>query len=173
MIGKYCVIGAIVLALLTFLLPLDFLKFDGPSVSGSGETTYSFTVMSVLGGAESMRDAMAETAPELKAVSAEAFSDDDALNDMKLLVLIPFGPMGFLLLAGLLGIKRFGRGLGVMSLIFGLIGVALWAVFMAAAAEGDGKASFDTMGFNVLGFGYLLGLLGGIMGIAKPQPKST
>lgn len=172
MIGKYLVIGALLAGILAFFLPFLTVKAPAP---GGGTADYSLSAMQVMQGAEGFKDAMAEKAPELKDLDPAAMKGaEDLLDALKTAMMIPFIPTALFLLITLLGIKRFGRGLGVFSLLVGLIALAGWALLNAAMSEAgdDGKAAFE-IGFNMLMVGGLLGTLGGIMGIAKPQPKAT
>jgi hypothetical protein len=172
MIGKYLVIGALLAGILAFFLP--FLEVQAPGPSGGNET-YSLSAMQVMQGAEGIKNAVAEKAPEANAVDASAMKGvEDMMDTLKTAMMIPFVPTGLFLLITLLGIKRFGRGLGVFSLIVGLIALAGWALLSAAMSEAgdDGKAAFG-IGFTLLMVGGLLGTAGGIAGIAKPQPKEA
>ena len=58
------------------------------------------------------------------------------------------------------------------SLLAGLLGLGGWAILNAVGQEAGDKASFG-LGLTMLLVGALLGTVGGIMGIAKPQPKAT
>ncbi|MCA9707615.1 MAG: hypothetical protein KDK70_17330, partial [Myxococcales bacterium] len=150
MIGKYLVIGAVLAGVIAFFLP--FLVMQGPSPTGEGKTTYSFSVMKMMQGVEGLKDVVAEQAPEAKAVDTPELKDmEEAFDKMKTVLLIPFVPTGLFLLFVLIGMKRFGRGLGVLSLLVGLLGLGLWAIVNAAASEaGDGGEVALGTGFTVL-----------------------
>ncbi len=173
MIGKYCVIGALLAGILAFFLP--FFSMEGPTADG-GKTTYTFAVMDLMKGAEGLTDVIAEESPEVKALPEEDVKKLGAvIEGIKAVLMIPFIPTAFFLLITLIGLKRFGRGLGVFSLLIGLVGLAGWALLNAAmsvAAEEGTPAEFK-IGFTMLLVGSLLGTFGGIMGIAKPQPKAA
>jgi hypothetical protein len=173
MIGKYCVIGALLAGVLAFFLP--FISMQGPGPERK-PTEYTFSVMKLMQGAEGIKDAVAEKVPEASMVSEEDTKKlGEAMDALKGMLLIPFVPTAFFLLITLLGLKRFGRGLGVFSLLVGLVALAGWALLnaaMGAANEEDVQAEFQ-IGFTMLLIGALFGIIGGIMGIAKPQPKAA
>lgn len=172
MIGKYCVIGALLAGILAFFLP--FVSMQGPGPEGN--TEYTFSVMTLMQGAEGIKGAVAEKVPEASMVSeAQTKKLGEAMDALKSMLLIPFVPTVLFLVITLIGLRRFGRGLGVSSLLVGLVALGGWAILnagMAAANEGGTEATFE-IGFTLLLIGALLGTLGGIMGIAKPQPKTA
>lgn len=173
MIGKYCVIGALLAGILAFFLP--FFSMEGPKADGS-KTTYTFSVMELMQGAEGLKDVIAEESPEVNAIPEEDLKKlGEVIDGIKGVLMIPFIPTGFFLLITLIGLKRFGRGLGVFSLLVGLLALGGWAILNAAmgvAAEEGTPAEFQ-IGFTMLLIGALLGTFGGVMGIAKPQPKDA
>jgi hypothetical protein len=89
--------------------------------------------------------------------------------------------LGLPLLAAIIGIaKRFGRGMGVMALIGGLLATFLalvkYADISEAAAQlasaGMGQASV-AVGYWVLFVGSTLATLGGLFALIKPEPAPT
>lgn len=171
MIGKTCVIGALLAGVLAFFLP--FITMKGPGPNGA-PTDYTFSVIQLMQGAEGIKDVVAEKVPEANLVSAADTEElGKAIDALKGMLLIPFVPTALFLLIALLGLRRFGRGLGVLSLLVGLLALAGWAILdaaMSAASEEGTEAAFE-LGFTMLLVGALLGIVGGIAGIAKPQPK--
>lgn len=171
MIGKYCVIGALLAGILAFFVP--FVTMQGPGPDGT-PTDYTFSVVGLMQGADGIKDVVAEKVPEANLVSEADLAElGKAMEAIKPLLLIPFVPTVFFLLITLVGLRRFGRGLGVSSLLVGLVALGGWAILnagMSAANDEGAKAAFG-LGFTLLLVGALLGLFGGIMGIAKPQPK--
>jgi len=174
MIGKFCVIGALLAGILAFFLP--FVSMQGPGPEGK-PTEYTFSVMQLMQGAEGIKAAVAEKVPEANMVSEEDTKKlGEAMDALKALLMIPFVPTAFFLLITLIGLKRFGRGLGVFSLLVGLVALGGWALLtaaMAAANEQDGVQAGFQIGFTMLLIGALLGTFGGIMGIAKPQLEAA
>ena len=171
MIGKYLVIGAVLAGAIAFFLPL--LVFTTDSVKGSGSVEHPVSMMAMMQGVEGLKNAMAEQESEIGAVDTSAMKEmEKTFDEVKTILLIPFVPVGLFLLIVLIGIKRFGRGLGVFALIVGLISLALWALVNGVLSEAgpDAKATLGS-GFTLLLVSYLLGTVGGIMGIVKPQPK--
>ncbi|MCH9684181.1 MAG: hypothetical protein K0V04_22300 [Deltaproteobacteria bacterium] len=173
MIGKFCVIGAALAGILAFFLPFFSIT---ASALGGGEADYSISVMQLMQGAEGLKAVVAEQAPQANLVDTAQMGElTEALDKLKGILMIPFVPTVLFVLISLIGIKRFGRGLGVFSLIVGIIGVGGWLLLSAgisAAAEEDGKFA-AAIGLTLLGVGAGLGTLGGILGIAKPQPKTA
>ncbi len=101
-------------------------------------------------------------------VTQGIFAGDEQKPDAYLIILAPV----FLaaLLGGLLGLKRFGRGLGITVTIFSIIGALL--VFMiqdAISEEGGGTSLGGYLGI----LGVLLTLAGGLIGTIKPEPKKA
>jgi hypothetical protein len=90
---------------------------------------------------------------------------DDELGKIKGIVLAVFAPALLLALIGGLGVmrKKFGRGAGALSLVFGLLGLGIGAV-LRSAAEGDAG-----IGITVLLLTGVAGIVGGIMALAKPE----
>ena len=174
MIGKFCVIGALLAGILAFFLP--FISMQGPGPDGK-PTEYTFSVMNLMQGAEGIKDAVAEKVPEASLVSeADTKKLGEAMDAVKAVLLIPFVPTAFFLLITLIGLRRFGRGLGVFALLVGLVALGGWALLdaaMDAANAEDGVQAELQIGFTLLLVGALLGIIGGIMGIAKPQPKAA
>ena len=73
------------------------------------------------------------------------------------------------LLGSLLGLKRFGRGLGIAVMVFAVLGAGLW--FLTHSALGERGAS-GGMGLWLLLGGVLATLSAGVIGIARPEPAA-
>ena len=189
MIGKYLVIGALLSGIIALFLPFFTVKRTAP---GGEQAHYSFSAIQVMQGVEGVKAAVEEQAPEReggeavsKGVEEQAPEQEDGeaaaskgveeqLGDLETLVMIPFIPTAVFLLITLVGIKRFGRGLGMLSLLVGLVALTGWASLNAGMAKaGDGGQAAFEIGFTMLMVGSVLGTLGGIMGLVQPQPKST
>jgi hypothetical protein len=84
---------------------------------------------------------------------------------MKGIVMAIFAPAILLALIGGLGVmrKRFGRAAAAFSLIFGLIGLGIGAI-LKGAAEGDAG-----IGMTLLLITGVAGVVGGLMGLVKPE----
>lgn len=76
-----------------------------------------------------------------------------------------FTPALVFAIVGGLALRRgaFGRGSGTLALVFGLLGLAVTAL-LKSAAEGDAG-----VGLTLLLVGCIAGVVGGILGIAKPE----
>lgn len=101
-------------------------------------------------------------------VTQGIFVGDETKPDAYLIILAPV----FLaaLLGGLLGIKRFGRGLGITVTIFSIIGGLLLFMIQDAMAEKGGSSSMGAY-FGILAV--FLTLAGGLIGTVKPEPKKA
>jgi hypothetical protein len=98
------------------------------------------------------------------------------VDKVKAVLLVFFAPVVFILLFGLLGLKRFGRGKAIGALIFSLIALGGYAMLggaidQAAGVKGDGGMGAG-VGLIFLMLAGLLGTVGGLMGIIKPEPKA-
>ena len=89
----------------------------------------------------------------------------DGASAVKGIVIAVFLPALLLAVIGGLGVARrkFGRVAGTFSLIFGLIGLAI-AGLLVAAAEGDSGA-----GIMLLVVTGVAGFLGGLLALIKPD----
>ena len=100
-----------------------------------------------------------------KSMMAQA---EKQVSDAKNGLLVFFSPIVFILLFGLLGLKRFGRGKAVGALIFSLIGLGGWSILNAATNE----AAQAGIGLTFLMLACLLGAIGGLIGAIKPEAKA-
>src|SRR5689334_1267390 len=126
---KFIVLVGGILGILSFFLPLV-------SVTRHGETV-KVSAFQVVKGLDQVGDAVDSAKPtdELDiATQGEAKKD---IGAMKGIVMAIFAPAALLVLIGGLGVarKRFGRGAGALSLVFGLIGLGI-ATILKSAAEG-------------------------------------
>lgn len=83
------------------------------------------------------------------------------------------GPPVFAALFGAtLGRRRFGRGLGTLHLLFGLIGLALCSIIFGDERVGSGPMDVQIgMGAYCAAASGLLVFIAGIIGLVKPDPK--
>ena len=101
-------------------------------------------------------------------VTQGIFAGDETKADAYLIVLAP--AVLAAVLGGLIGLKRFGRGLGITVTIFSIIGGLLLFIMQDAIGEKGGGTSFG----GYLGIlGVLLVLAGGLFGTVKPEPKAA
>ncbi len=99
-------------------------------------------------------------------VTQGIFVGDETKPDAYLIVLAPV--LLAALLGGLIGLKRFGRGLGITVTIFAIIGALLLLLIQDAIGERGGGTSLG----GYLGIlGVLLTLVAGLFGTVKPDPK--
>ena len=159
---KFIVLSAGLLGLIGFFLPLISVQQSG--VSGK------LSAFQIVKGLDSVQEvvgvqggAIANTV-EGKAAVTEA---NKALGAVKGIVLALFAPALFLTLFGGIAAakKRFGRGLGIGSLLFGLVGLGIWALLNSGA---EGSAGIGLHMLLLTGVG---GTIGGLMGTIKPEPR--
>jgi hypothetical protein len=155
--SKFIVLVGGILGILAFFLPLV-------SVT-RGDFTGKVSAMQIIKGLDavevSVNTAEARASIDV-ATSSEAKKDVGA---MKGIVMAVFAPAALLLLIGGLGVarKKFGRGAGTLSLLLGLIGLAIAAI-LKSAAEGDAG-----IGITLLIVTGIAGVVGGVLALAKPE----
>lgn len=159
---KYIVLAAGLIGIIAFFLPLI-------SVANSG-VEGKLSAYQIVAGIDSAQDVVGEAATG-SAMEAAAVDDANAaLGAVKGIVMAIFAPALFLLLFGGIGAakKKFGRGLAIPSMIFGLLGLAIWALLNAAASEGGGESAAG-IGMHMLLLTGLGGTLGGLFATVKPD----
>jgi hypothetical protein len=167
---KFLVLAGGVLGLIAFFLPLIAVKDSG--VKGS------ISAFQVVKGIDSAQDVIdnADTAQFDASGEGKKFKKDanEALSEVKGIFLAIFAPALFLAIIGGVATmrKKFGRLGGAGALIFGGIGLGIWAILNTAAnevaAEG-GSGDVKGIGMWVLLVTGLAGLIGGILTLVKPD----
>jgi hypothetical protein len=169
MIARILVILAVAAGVAAFFLPLVNVDAKVTVDGAMSSHAFDFSTFQIIQGASGVESAMGGF--ELPAEQRE--SVNEALNTIKAIVLIPFAPTAIFLLITLFGLKRFGRGLGITSLIIGLVAVGGWALINGAAKEQPNSGAAFGIALTLILVGGGLGILGGIMGIAKPEAKAN
>ncbi|MBI5490725.1 MAG: hypothetical protein HY905_25550 [Deltaproteobacteria bacterium] len=167
---KFAVIGAGVLGLIAFFMPLIHVKSGGFEGKAS-----AFDVIKGLSAAEDAAHEGQRVAAGLGEADAADLAGGlkEGANTAKWIMYIPFVPCAFFVLFGALGLlRRYGRLLGVGTLIFGLIGLGIWALLRAAAKETGVEDSLGS-GVTMLMVSYVLATLGGLVALIKPEPKKA
>lgn len=161
--AKFIILGAGLIGLLAFFMPLIAVEKSG--VEGK---LSAFTIVKGIDTAQDVVGAAGQGMDDTKAV-AEA---NEALSSVKMVVLAIFVPAFFLALMGGVAVmrRRIGRGFGILSLLFGIIGLAIWSVIDSAATAPDGESAAG-MGMHMLMLTGLGGIVGGIIATIKPEPK--
>jgi len=168
---KFIVLVGGILGIIAFFLPLIAVKDSG--VEGA------LSAFTIVKGIDQASDVINDKAVAAAADSAEEFASqkkdaNDALGAVKGVVLAIFAPALLLVVIGGVGVmrKKFGRLGGTGALLFGLIGLGIWAVLNSAAND----VASDAHAGSVKGIGmYLLavtgacGILGGLMTLVKPD----
>lgn len=159
--SKFIVLVGGILGILAFFLPMVTVERGGKSVSVS-----AFQVVKGLDAVKSELDK-----DEVK-MNAAAYGETETLHKakgdvdgIKGIVMAIFAPALLLALIGGAGVarKKFGRVAGTFSLLFGLAGLGIGAI-LKSAAEGD-----SGVGLTVLLLTGALGIVGGILALAKPD----
>lgn len=165
---KYIVLAAGVIGLIAFFLPLIAVQKSGIE----GKLSAFQIVKGIDSAQDVVKDAPAGTVQDRTAVR----DANSALGAIKGVVLAIFAPALLLVIFGGVGAakKRFGRGLAIPSMIFGLLGLLIWAVLNAAASEGGGGGeSVAGIGMHLLLFTGLGGALGGLIATIKPDRSAV
>ncbi len=85
--------------------------------------------------------------------------------------LLLMGPPTFAALFGAtLGRKRFGRGLGSLHLIFGVLGLLMCSIILGDENVASGMVQVG-MGTYLATAAGLLAVIAGLVGLIKPDPK--
>lgn len=164
---KYIVLAAGVIGLIAFFLPLVAVQKSG--IEGK------LSAFQIVKGIDSAKDVVKD-APTGTVEDRAAVSDaNSALSAIKGVVLAIFAPALLLFVFGGVGAakKKFGRGLAIPSMIFGILGLLIWSVLNAAASEGGGGESVAGIGMHLLLFTGLGGALGGLIATIKPDRNTA
>lgn len=87
-----------------------------------------------------------------------------ALSEYKYVVIAAYLPAVFLVLLGLIGTAgRFGRALGLLALLMGIAGLGIYALGATAAG------SLFGLGFHLLVVPGIVGFVGGLVALIKPE----
>ena len=163
---KFIVLGGGLLGLLSFFMPLIAVK--------AGPFTGTVSPLQMVTGIDSLEEVV-ENAPMADSPEGKRAVEDfnREMGEVKGVVLACYAPALLLTLFGVLGVvrKKFGRGLGAGTLIFGLISLAIWAIINSAANEVkvDQGQSVKGIGMHLLMVASLAGSLGGLLALIKPD----
>ena len=169
---KFVVLAGGILGLLAFFLPLVAVKNSG--------VTGALSAYRIVKGIDSADQVVsgADTAAVDAYSASDSFQEskadaNKALSDVKPVVLAIFAPALLLALIGGVAVlrKKFGRLGGVGALLFGGVGLGIWAILNTAANEvaETGGSDVKGMGMWLLMLTGLCGLVGGILTLAKPD----
>jgi hypothetical protein len=161
---KYIVLAAGVIGLIAFFLPLIAVQKSG--IEGK------LSAFQIVKGIDSAKDVVNDAPTGTVSERAAVKDANGALSAIKGVVLAIFAPALLLAIFGGLGAakKRFGRGLAIPSMIFGILGLLIWSLLNAAASEGGGGGeSVAGIGMHLLLFTGLGGALGGLIATIKPD----
>jgi len=164
--SKFLVLAGGILGLIAFFLPLVTVEHRGTKVSAS-----AFDVVKGLGEVQAAvkSDEAKESIAAMGREGRKMAKDVDAdLGTIKMFVFVIFVPALLLAVIGGMGVarKRFGRVAGTFSLLFGLIALGIGALLRAAASETGDSAG---IAMTILLLTGLLGFIGGIMALVKPE----
>lgn len=156
--SKFIVFIGGILGIIAFFLPLI-------SVTTHGHTG-SASALQIFKGASDVSDAV-DKDPQVHASLSrhEMSSAKDGAAAVKGIVMAVFFPAILLAILGGAGVtrKRFGRVAGTFSLIFGLIGLAIAGLLVAASEGGTGMGAILLVVTGIAGF------LGGLLTLIKPD----
>ena len=138
--AKFMVLVAGLMGLVAFFLPMVSVDQNGHSISASA--------FQAVQGASIGQEKLDEVAKTETAATAEAKANvsdlDDFLTKVKAFLYGVYAPALLLTLFGVIGVakQKFGRGLGIFSLLLGLVVIALWGFFFMAAGEVNKDAAW-------------------------------
>ena len=168
--SKFIVLAGGLLGIIGFFLPFISAQIEGKELGVS-----AFQVIKGIDLAEEVADEAAAAAKAENAAAAgevdKARSDfQDVLGKIKAFLYAVYAPALLMLLFGILGAvkHRFGRGVGVLSLLLGLLTLGVWALLSAAAGEAGGEAKLG-LGAQLLLATGIGGALGGLVATIKPD----
>ena len=158
---KFIVLVGGILGILSFFLPLVSVHREGHTANVS-----AFQVVKGLDQASTAVDDGVQQSAMSADSGAEAKKDIGALKGI---VMAIFAPAVLLAAIGGLGVarKKFGRVAGTFSFLLGLVGLGI-AALLKSAAEGDAG-----IGLTLLLLTGVAGVVGGIMGLVKPERWAT
>ena len=176
---KFIVLAGGIIGIIAFFLPLIAVK--QPGITGA---ISAFQVVKgidtakdiVKGAGDAATDAAVEAGAETAEAKKAVTEVNDGLSTVKNIFLAAFAPALFLALIGGFAVmrKQFGRLAGTGALIFGLLEFGVWALLNAAANEVAAKGATGDVkgiGMHLLLVTGLAGVIGGILGLAKPERK--
>jgi hypothetical protein len=169
--AKFLVLAAGLIGLVAFFLPFLSVEAEGKSVSVS-----AFQAVRGISVVEGVVDEAAGTPSAASAEGQKAMADlDELLTKVKAFLYVMYAPALLLVLLGVIGVvkQKFGRGLGILSFLFGLVALGFWALLFMAAGEAN---KGDTQGQVALGLGVqlmlgagALAVIGGLTNTIKPD----
>ncbi len=169
--AKFMVLVGGLMGLIAFFLPLFSVDVAGKS--------FSVSAFQAVRGVEAVKANLEKQAGEKVKTDAQAQKSiddlDEVLTKVKSYLFIMYAPAALLVLLGIFGVvkQKFGRGFGVLALLFGLITFGFWALLFVAAGEAkkeEAQAAFGLgMGVHLLLGTGILGFLGGITNTIKPD----
>ena len=129
-VSKFVVLLSGVIGLVAFFLPI--LAVESSGIEGK------LSAYQIVSGIETVKDVVKQAPNTGTAEEKQAIDQANAeLDKYRGFVYAIFGPAALLALFGLIGVLRgrFGRGLAVPTLLFGLLGLAIWYLLDSAANE--------------------------------------
>jgi len=168
---KFVILAAGLLGLISAFLPLANFEYEQQKVAVS-----AFDVIKGVEMAEKFKSSVEKDVNALDNTGeAKAFMSDvdDALNAVKIALLVVFAPFALLCLIGGVGAARgkLERLGGAGSLLVGLIGMAIAGILLAAFGDPKVKADGGSAGVAIylMFIASIAGFLGGLLTLIKPD----
>ena len=157
--AKWIVLAAGVFGIVAFFVPLAYFEHGEASVPVS-----AFDV--VRGVDERIAEVAASTISE-----GDKAEIDEALTELKIVVLVCYAPAALLVVIGAVGAvrRRLGRIGGTLAVLLGGVGILIWYGLNQGAAGADAMAGF---GVHLLLISALGGMTGGMMAAVRPDATS-
>lgn len=190
MLGKLFVLGATIVGIVSFFLPTLTVEMKkivptpgmdvgAAVVSSTGVAEVSdsadavrvtFSAFRALSGVKGMHDAVPD--------AARSTDYWEALGSVVGYLALPWAPTVAFLLFSLIGIRRFGRGLGTLSLLVGAVTIVFWLLLNSVVQEESAKLApagslIAEIGFTLLLVGAIAGAVGGLLALVAPQRRRS
>ena len=157
--SKFIVLVGGILGILAFFLPMVTVEREGAKASVS-----AFQIIKGLDEVSAQVDGQ-DVKVALASAGGSAAEAKEGLAPMKGIVMAIFAPALLLVLIGGLAVKnrKFGRGAGVLVLLFGLIGLGIGSILFSAAGSDGGIA------LTLLLVTGVAGVVGGFLARIQPE----
>jgi hypothetical protein len=169
--AKFMVLVGGIVGVVAFFLPMFSVEGD---VGGQNKKV-TVSAFQAVRGAEAVKASIeSQAGVQVASADQKSFDDlEDATTKFKGVFLGMYAPAALLLLLGLIGVlkKKFGRVFGVLSVLFGLVAIALWGLIFTGTKDTEtGQAAFALgLGIHLMLVSGILGFLGGIINTVKPD----
>jgi hypothetical protein len=175
MLGKYLVRAALFVGLVAFFLPVIVIQQKSLTVGLSSATLVQGReeIARSMGRQVSRQLLLGENrAPLDELLMASMFANTRELGSyidaFRIFFTLLFAPTLLLLVVTLGSLRQYGRGLAVVALVAGILAAVIWAYVSGTSFE-SGSYRLG-LGVDLILVSGVLGALGGVEGIVRPEP---